>query len=75
MLTTAIFTSLKLGRPFTIYQILTLDSNASLTVVHVVSLHQTDLENGTFLVEQQLFQSKVRLHHFIETEEMMEQST
>ena len=53
MLTTAIFTLLKLGRLITIQ---TMGSSASLTGGHVVILDHTDLESGTFLVERQLFQ-------------------
>jgi hypothetical protein len=51
----------------------TLDSSASLTGCHVVGL-KAELESGSFLMGQ-LFQLKVWLHHFTETEEMMEQST
>ena len=51
----------------------TLDSSASLIGGHVVRLHQTELESGTFLMGQ-LFQLKVELNHFTEPGEMMEQS-
>ena len=71
MLTTVPSRSLRLGR-LTLHQ--TLDSSASLTKGHVVQIDQTDLENGSFLMGQ-LFQLKVWLQHFTETEEMMEQST
>ena len=53
----------------------TLHSSASLTGCHVVQLHQTELDIGTFLMGQQLFHYKAVLQHFIETGEIVEQST
>ena len=72
MLTTVPFPSLRLGR-LLVHP--TLESSASLTGGHVVPLQQTELGSGTFLVGQQLFQDKVLMHHSIEPEEMMDQST
>ena len=68
ILTTVSFPSLRLGR------VIRQDSSASLTGGHVVGLHQTELESGTILTGQQLFQLKAVLHHSIEPEEMMGQS-
>ena len=68
ILTTVSFQSLRLGR------LIQQDSSASLTGCHVVGLHQTELESGTFLIGLQLFQLKAVLHHSIEPEEMMVQS-
>ena len=49
ILTTVSFPSLRLGR------LIQQDSSVSLTGCHVVRLHQTELESGTFPVGQQLF--------------------
>ena len=73
MLTTVPFPSLRLGRLLTLHP--TLDSSASLIRGHVVQQLKPELESGTFLMGQQLFQIKMVLQHFIETEEIMEQST
>ena len=72
MLTTVPYKSLRLER---LILHPTLDSSVSLTGCHVVPLLQTDLESGTFLMGEQVFQLKVWLQHFTEAEEMMEQST
>ena len=74
MLTTVSFPSLRLDRLIAICHHQTMDSSASLTGCHVVLLYQTDLDGGNSPIRQML-ESLVALHHFIETEEMMEQST
>ena len=70
MLITMTFSSLRLDR---LILHPTMDSNVSLIGYHVVGL-KAELENGIFLMGQ-LFQLKVGLQHFTETEEMMEQLT
>ena len=72
MLTTASLASLRLGRLSLPHP--TLDSSASLIGGHVAFGLKLELESGTFLMGQH-FHQYVVLVHFIETEEMMEQST
>ena len=77
MLTTVPSRSLRLGRLTLLchhLQIQTMDSSASLIGCHVVQFSQTDLDSGNSPIRQ-ILESLVPLHHFIETEEMMEQST
>ena len=69
MLTAATFPSLTLGlQP-------TLDSSASLTGCHAVQHLVTELEGGSFLMGQLFLDHWEILHHSLEPEEMMEQST
>ena len=72
MLTTVSLPSPRLGRLSLPHP--TLDSSASLIGGHVAISLKVELESGTFPMGQQ-FHLSVELVHFIETGEMMEQST
>ena len=72
MLTIVSFSSLRLER-LILAQAKIRDSSASLIGGHVVQLYQTDLDSGTFPMGHKFHHNLVL--HFIEPEEMMEQST
>ena len=77
MLTTVLFPSLRLDRLIAIcyhLQIQIMDFSASLIGGHVVLPYQTDLDSGNSPMRL-ILESLVPLHHFTETEEIMEQST